>query len=659
VDCPTTRQPPLWPCLLLCAALAAWVDFGSFHRDHTGDSIVPVLTSLYRWTPYFWKANRIGMLVPLLALPFRHPLANLMVQSGLVLFAAFTLCFLLPRYVLRTAAWPAAGAVAVGLFFLLPRGTRFFITFGQPHYVVGLALGLGALVIVGGLAPRWRLARLLAAVALVLLAHWVNSATAAVLAPLVVLRGWLADADALSHGRPWWRRLADRETVLGLAILGAGCGGALVSHRLFPCYEDPLGSGLAPVRQWPAAWGELARGTWDALTDRHWASVVDDGAGARPPHPRRSSAAVATVVGLLLLAALRQHPKATARAALVLGAAAVEYAGFTGTVSWTALNLHHWKYWIPVVVLLQAALANLAAGLAVSTGARWGPGRAVATPALLLLAASAAYGLPSPGQVRRDVEQVRGLAGRPAGYIAAYTADVLATRCTHVAGHYDQVWLTVFQANLALYERGVDRVVWGLATRCLTTLDLWAHAPPEDVRVAGLRLDGGLDPHADLCLKFFFPTAAVAEEAPTLWVYRDRSAEGAAVSASWHGGFYNFETSAEANLRWCREHGKLTLFNPADRPRTVTLDMQLFPSTPRWAGLWIDGPLGSEYLVLHCAGVPWRRTLRLPPGRTTLCFACDGPDIRPTPGDYRRATFRVMNFRMREEIDHLASGGSR
>jgi hypothetical protein len=268
--------------------------------------------------------------------------------------------------------------------------------------------------------------------------------------------------------------------------------------------------------------------------------------------------------------------------------------------------------------------------------------------ALLFAAAFAVYGRPSLGRVRHDVAQVRGLAGRSAGYIAAYTADVLANRCTHVAGHYDQVWLTVFQANLALYERGVDRVVWGLATRCLTTWDLWGQAPPEDVRIAGLLRDGTLDPHADFYLKHFFPTAAVAQRASTLWVYRDRSAEGSAVAANWHGGFYNFEGSGDSNLRWCREQGKLTLYNPAGRPRTVTLDTYLYPSTPRPALLWVDGPQWSEHMILDPAGTSWHRTLTLLPGRTTLCFTCDEPRIHPTPGDYRWVTFRVMNFRMTE-----------
>ena len=57
---------------ILVAALAvaaALVDLGGFHRLEQADSIVPVLVSLQRWTPFFWDQERFGMLVPLLALP--------------------------------------------------------------------------------------------------------------------------------------------------------------------------------------------------------------------------------------------------------------------------------------------------------------------------------------------------------------------------------------------------------------------------------------------------------------------------------------------------------------------------------------------------------------------------------------------------------------
>ena len=82
---------------------ALWIDFGAFHRLHNSDSIVPVLVSLFRWTPFYWEQDRLGMLVPLLAIPFRNPLANLLAQSAFNVFCGLAAFFLCARYVVRRA----------------------------------------------------------------------------------------------------------------------------------------------------------------------------------------------------------------------------------------------------------------------------------------------------------------------------------------------------------------------------------------------------------------------------------------------------------------------------------------------------------------------------------------------------------------------------
>src|SRR5262249_19684451 len=98
---------------LSCAAAAVVADLCHFHRSHYSDSLVPILTSLYHWTPFYWDQNRFGMLIPLLALPFRNPLWNLLFQSGLTLFAGFAGLVLLVRYVATDDRWPVPALVAV------------------------------------------------------------------------------------------------------------------------------------------------------------------------------------------------------------------------------------------------------------------------------------------------------------------------------------------------------------------------------------------------------------------------------------------------------------------------------------------------------------------------------------------------------------------
>jgi hypothetical protein len=50
---------------------ALWIDFGSIHRLHHADSLIPTLMSLIRWQPFFWEQDRFGMLIPCWRCPWR------------------------------------------------------------------------------------------------------------------------------------------------------------------------------------------------------------------------------------------------------------------------------------------------------------------------------------------------------------------------------------------------------------------------------------------------------------------------------------------------------------------------------------------------------------------------------------------------------------
>src|SRR5262249_54521827 len=112
--------------LVVCAGVAMWIDFGTLHRYHNGDALVPVLVSLYRWTPFYWGQNRLGMLLPLLAIPFRNPLTNLLVQMGLSTFAALASMCLLARYTLPQGLWQLAALLSTaGFLAFAPAWMRF------------------------------------------------------------------------------------------------------------------------------------------------------------------------------------------------------------------------------------------------------------------------------------------------------------------------------------------------------------------------------------------------------------------------------------------------------------------------------------------------------------------------------------------------------
>ena len=99
--------------VILTAGVAAWMGLGSLHDFQHADSLLTVLISTQRWTPFFWGQDRFGMLVPLVAMPIRDPLANLLVQGWLMTTGALLAPFVVARFLFdapadgwRLARWP-------------------------------------------------------------------------------------------------------------------------------------------------------------------------------------------------------------------------------------------------------------------------------------------------------------------------------------------------------------------------------------------------------------------------------------------------------------------------------------------------------------------------------------------------------------------------
>ncbi len=141
----SARTPPIWPYLILCAAVGSLVSLGSFHQGHIGDSLIPVLVSIQKWTPFYWDLDRIGMLVPLLTLPLRNPLVNLLAQDAIYVSAALAAMFLLAQYMLRDSRYPLAGTLSSVACLALSPYLWFFVFTVDTFYGVWFALGLGGL----------------------------------------------------------------------------------------------------------------------------------------------------------------------------------------------------------------------------------------------------------------------------------------------------------------------------------------------------------------------------------------------------------------------------------------------------------------------------------------------------------------------------------
>jgi hypothetical protein len=615
------------------------------------DSIVPVLVSLYKWTPYYWECNRIGMLVPLLAMPFKHPLTNLLVQSGLVLFAAFAVLFLLPRYLLRTRSWPIVGILASALFLLLSSRDRLAVnTFGQPHYAVGLALALGA-VLLTEVGPDGRVCwlRLPAALVLVLLAHWANSACVFFLGPLVALRGLLTakrattekngpDGSAAARVWIWIRRSTHRETVLALGVLAAGAAGCALLRLLTPVSEDPVSNGFMRWQKWTTGWAELAYTTWRDIFLPSWIK------------------ALALIVGAslaLAVRAVRRQAGAPLRMVLALLIGGLVYGLFMGTLKWVELNHFCYKYMIPLVFFADVALAIAVAAplLGVLRPRTHKVVGLLAVPALLLLVAGV-HGKPSRSRARAD------LARSPWDPdVVTQAQDLVDMRATHLVGSYGHVWMRVFHANLLLYERGEERIIWGVTGRCIPTWHQWGRMPPEDLCVAAIAADLEVNGEADGFLRAYFPPLTLVDKRRQVCVFRpsdevplpSRPGHPAPVRIAWHSGFLGPQQDPKLSLCHCGTHtGKATLTNPSNRTRTVTLDFYVLPASWQPAHLRVEGPGFADEQKVAFTGGYYKRTLVLPPGKTVLHVSCDARRL-PALADQFNIVFHILGFRLLEE----------
>ena len=416
------------------ALAAALLDLGTLHRLEHADAIVPVLVSLQRWTPFYWDQERYGMLVPLLALPVRDPLWNLLLQRLLLVLAGLGAVVLLARHALPDRDWPLAGALAAALLLpLAPEGWRFEYLGDQP-YGLSLALALLGLALAEPPPPdarragaRRRRARVAAGLALVLLAHWVNAATGVLLGALALARAAEDLREGVDRGV-----VADRLRV-DAALLALGLASGQATLWAWPALTGlplRLPLGFLPPAEWPGAWRAVAAAA--AADQGRWLAGL--------------AAIAAAGVAALSLPSLRHARRGAVVRAATLAAAALAYAAFAGALRWVAENHFHWRYLAPAGLLLHLGAAALLAEPLAHAARLARPALAAALVALPA-AALAVGGPPSLAGVRADLDRV---AGR-------WTEDVLAAGCDLVAGDYWSTWPAVWHAGLVARERGLPR----------------------------------------------------------------------------------------------------------------------------------------------------------------------------------------------------------
>ncbi len=456
---PGALRHPYAVVLIVVSALAAWIGLGSLHDLQHADSLLTVLISTQRWTPFFWGQDRFGMLVPLLAMPFRSPLANLLVQNAITSTAALSVGFLLARYFVGGRVWPLVGLLDNALLlWLSPDAYRWRLLGTSLPYGAALALAIAGLLLARGMRVRREDRRRIAAAFLaLLLAHWLSQPTAVIVLALV----WLPRVGSIARDpRRAWR---DPEALVPSALALA----SLVIVRI-AAWLQPYGRGVFSVRDpsnWPEGWAALVRNLPEMFGSFEWFLV----AGA---------------FGLagLVVAALRGRGAARANPALraigVLIGAAAFYWLAAGSIRWVVVNnAAQPRYLIPCVQLLSSALA-IAALAPWSDRERPLPASLSILGAVAVLAAAiSSYGFPSLAGVQRDLRDYR---------LGRFSDDVFAANCTHLASSYPKVWPAVLHVNMLRHAAARDDVLWGIAFRSTPTRELARGTPERPPRICML-----------------------------------------------------------------------------------------------------------------------------------------------------------------------------
>jgi hypothetical protein len=446
---------------LAAVVAVAWlVDASAIHRFQSSDSLIPILVSLQKWTPYYWLQDRLGMLLPLLALPLHNPQTNLLAQNYLAA-AGSALAFLLAAiFAAGLIRGIALGALSLSLYLLtIPPQQQFFELLWQYQYGLSIALGLGGLMLLDNRQQERQWTPVAAGSACILAAMWVNIGVTFVLVPAVLTR------QAPGGPAPLLRqRLLRRRLLTTLAIIATAFAINMLASRKF---GYALYYGVLSPKLWVACWGALLV----HAVERH----------AFPM-------AWVLVLASLLAAGLVSLFSATYRAGVrrSLAGSAPLIAGACGAWCMIGTVYATWyyhapgRYMIPVALLVQVALAT---GVLAPWLAAAGPDHqrlaAKVMLALLLLVTLTVYGIPSWARARRGIDQATG----------RYSAQVLAAGASHVIGDYWHVWPAVYHTNLLLYERGEHRQVWGITHRAFETAPLWKAVPFNRTRLAAIAGD--------------------------------------------------------------------------------------------------------------------------------------------------------------------------
>jgi phosphoglycerol transferase len=116
------------------------------------------------------------------------------------------------------------------------------------------------------------------------------------------------------------------------------------------------------------------------------------------------------------------------------------------------------------------------------------------------------------------------------------------------------------------------------------------------------------------------------------------------IMTKWGSGFSDSEGSADDQWRWCGPAGEMILWNLAQGPRRVRMEMAF--SSDNEGILRIESRFFSEQLRTRPEPLPFSKTIELPHGKHSFKFSSDAKRVN-APNDPRFLVFRVNNFKLR------------
>lgn len=414
---------------------ALWMDLSPLHAFHTSDSLIPILSGLYLWTPFFWEQNRYGSLIPLLSLPIDSPFHNLLFQVALRLLAVAAAFFLMARMVVPRPYWTAVGALTLALW-VGGKGMEDHAFQQMQPYGQAIALSLGGILLI----DRGGRARVAMGLGLLLLGYWISATTLFWLVPLV----WVRDMVGIAPESMRWRLKPERRTVLVMLALFVAFDLSMLFSWLSE-YKKSTAFGAARPGIWLTAWTTLFSRSVEYLS------------------PALVIAGLLLLVSGIVIGSRSWKLRLPMAAGLCLMAAALADLGVMGTTYWAQVNKWSMRYVsVELLALGLLAPAVLLALLLEGRPARWH--RAANVLALLLLVPALAwtYGTPSVARARASIDELSG-----------DSEAVLAAGVDHVLGGYWRTWPTVFRADVLRWERGDRRPVWAIALRSGPTDPIW------------------------------------------------------------------------------------------------------------------------------------------------------------------------------------------